>query len=57
MTEDKIITLRFKTSSVPDMEPYRKLECERNCLGVSMPVCVKGILRDHFAGNGTANSR
>jgi hypothetical protein len=49
MAEDKIITLRFKPGNAQDMELYRELECEKNCLGVSMPVYIKGVLQEHFA--------
>ena len=31
-----------------DMELYRELECEKNCLGLSMPAYVKGVLQEHF---------
>jgi hypothetical protein len=49
MNEDKIITIRFKPGNAQDMELYRKLECEKNCLGMSMPVYIKGVLQEHFA--------
>jgi hypothetical protein len=49
MNEDKIITLRFKPGNAKDMELYRELECEKNCLGMSMPAYIKGILQEHFA--------
>jgi hypothetical protein len=49
MTEDKIITLRFKPGNAQDMELYREIECEKNCLGISMPAYIKGILNEHFA--------
>lgn len=52
MADDKIITLRFKTGSVPDMELYRELEAEKKSLGLSMPVYVKDILGQHFEGKG-----
>lgn len=48
MADDKIITLRFKQENVLDMELYRELECEKNCLGLSMPAYVKGVLQEHF---------
>jgi hypothetical protein len=48
MTEDKIITLRFKPGNAQDMELYREIECEKNCLGISMPAYIKGILNEHF---------
>jgi hypothetical protein len=49
MAEDKIITLRFKSGNAQDMELYRELECEKNCLGMSMPAYIKGVLQEHFA--------
>jgi hypothetical protein len=49
MNEDKIITLRFKQGNAQDMELYRELECEKNCLGMSMPAYIKGVLNEHFA--------
>jgi hypothetical protein len=49
MAEDKIITLRFKLGNAQDMELYRELECEKNCLGMSMPAYIKGVLQEHFA--------
>ncbi len=52
MAGDRVITLRFKPESVPDMELYRELEAEKNRLGLSMPVYVKGILGRHFEGMG-----
>ena len=48
MADDKIITLRFKQENVLDMELYRELECEKNCLGLSMPAYVKGVLQEHL---------
>ncbi|MGN0413931.1 MAG: hypothetical protein ACI4FX_00390 [Agathobacter sp.] len=48
MADDKIITLRFKQENVLDMKLYRELECEKNCLGLSMPTYVKGVLQEHF---------
>ena len=48
MADDKIITLRFKQENVLDMKLYRELECEKNCLGLSMPAYVKGVLQEHF---------
>jgi hypothetical protein len=51
MTDGKIITLRFKPENALDMELYRELECEKNCLGLSMPACVKNILQEHFKKN------
>lgn len=48
MADDKIITLRFKSENVLEMELYRELENEKNVLGLSMPVYVKGILQEHF---------
>ena len=48
MSDDRIITLRFKPENVPDMELYRELEAEKKRLGLSMPVYVKDILQQHF---------
>lgn len=48
MTDDRIITLRFKPESVPDMELYRNLEMEKKRLGLSMPAYVKNALRQNF---------
>ena len=48
MADDKIITLRFKQENVLDMKLYRELECEKNCLGLSMPAYVKGVLQEHL---------
>ena len=50
MSDDRIITLRFKPENVPDMELYRELEAEKKRLGLSMPVYVKDILQQHFKG-------
>lgn len=50
MADDRIITLRFKTESVPDMELYKELEAEKKRLGLSMPAYVKDILSQHFEG-------
>lgn len=52
MADGRIITLRFKPESVPDMELYRELEDGKNRLGLSMPAYVKGILGRHFEGMG-----
>lgn len=52
MADDRVITLRFKPESVPDMELYRELEMEKEQLGLSMPVYVKSILWRHFGGAG-----
>lgn len=48
MADDRIITLRFKPKSVPDMELYRNLETEKKRLGLSMPAYVKNALRQNF---------
>ena len=48
MSDDRIITLRFKPENVPDMELYRELEAEKKRLGLSMPVYVKDILQLPF---------
>lgn len=48
MADDRIITLRFKPESVPDMELYRNLETEKKRLGLSMPAYVKNVLRQNF---------
>ncbi len=50
MADDRIITLRFKPESVPDMELYRNLEMEKKRLGLSMPAYVKNALRQNFEG-------
>lgn len=50
MADDRIITLRFKPESVPDMELYRELEAEKKRLGLSMPAYVKNVLRQNFEG-------
>lgn len=52
MGEDRVVTLRFKAGSVPDMELYEALAAERAGLGLSMPAYVKGILGRHFEGGG-----
>ena len=36
MADDRIITLRFKPKSVPDMELYRNLETEKKRLHASL---------------------
>lgn len=48
MADDRIITLRFKPESVPDMELYRNLETEKKRLGLSIPAYVKNVLRQNF---------
>lgn len=48
MTDDRIITLRFKAENSVDMELYRNLEKEKKEKGLSMPVYVKDVLRGHF---------
>ena len=50
MADDRVITLRFKSESVLDM--YRKLEMEKEQLGLSMPVYVKSILWRHLEVQG-----
>lgn len=50
MADDRIITLRFKPESVPDMELYRELETEKRRLGLSMPAYVKNVLWQNFEG-------
>lgn len=52
MADDRVITLRFKSESVPDVDLYRKLEMEKERLGLSMPIYVKSILWRHFGGAG-----
>lgn len=52
MADDRVVTLRFKLESVPDMELYNKLEAEKKRLGLSMPVYVKGVLCQHFGSQG-----
>lgn len=52
MADDRVITLRFKPESVPDMELYRKLEAEKKRLGLSMPIYVKDVLRKSFEDGG-----
>lgn len=52
MTGDRVITLRFQERKAVDMELYRMLEEGRKGMGLSMPVYVKGILRQHFDGRG-----
>lgn len=48
MADDRVITLRFKPGSVPDMELYSRLEAEKRRLGLSMPAYVKDILRQRL---------
>lgn len=48
MAEDRVITLRFQEWKAVDMELYRMLEEGKKEKGLSMPVYVKGILRQHF---------
>jgi hypothetical protein len=55
MNEDKIITIRFKLGNTQDMELYREIECEKNCLGMSMPAYIKGVLQEHFAKKPSGN--
>jgi hypothetical protein len=55
MNEDKIITIRFKPGNTQDMELYREIECEKNCLGMSMPAYIKGVLQEHFAKKPSGN--
>jgi hypothetical protein len=55
MNEDKIITIRFKLGNTQDMELYREIECEKNCLGMSMPAYIKGVLQEHFARKPSGN--
>lgn len=50
MAEDRVITLRFQEWKAMDMELYRMLEEGKKERGLSMPVYVKGILRQHFGG-------
>lgn len=52
MADDRIITLRFKPECMPYMELYGRLEAEKKRLGLSMPVYVKDILRQHFEDSG-----
>jgi hypothetical protein len=37
------------------MELYREIECEKNCLGMSMPAYIKGVLQEHFAKKPSGN--
>lgn len=48
MADERVITLRFKEENFLDMELYQSLEKEKKELGLSMPVYVKEILRQHF---------
>ena len=48
MAHERVITLRFKEENFLDMELYQSLEKEKKELGLSMPVYVKEILRQHF---------
>ena len=48
MLDERVITLRFKEENFLDMELYQSLEKEKKEMGLSMPVYVKEILRQHF---------
>ena len=48
MPDERVITLRFKEENFLDMELYQSLEKEKKEMGLSMPVYVKEILRQHF---------
>lgn len=48
MADERVITLRFKEENFLDVELYQSLEKEKKELGLSMPVYVKEILRQHF---------
>lgn len=48
MLDEGVITLRFKEENFLDMELYQSLEKEKKEMGLSMPVYVKEILRQHF---------
>ncbi len=54
MADERVVTLRFKPGSVPDMELYSKLEAEKKRLGLSMPIYVKDILRQYFESQAKA---
>ena len=48
MLDERVITLRVKEEHFLDMELYQSLEKEKKEMGLSMPVYVKEILRQHF---------